>query len=240
MQATSFSLPNAQEKPAYVQTLFQRVAKYYDLMNDLMTFGLHRLWKHQACARLNLPQNAKALDVCCGTGDLAFIIHQQSPSAQITGLDFCPEMLAVARKRLAAKKIDATFLQGDALALPFEDNAFDGAIISYGLRNVADYQACLAEMTRVVKPGGSVVILDMSHPKGLANLLTSIYRFQLLPLLGKLIANDPDAYRYLSNSIFFYPTQPQLAQLMGEVGLNQVGYQNKLGGICALHWGQKA
>jgi len=240
MQApSSFTLPSRQEKPSYVQNLFTRIAKYYDLMNDVMTLGLHRLWKLQACRRLALSPSSHVLDVCCGTGDLAFTLAQLYPQASITGLDFCAEMLEIAEKRVRQKRVAAKFLQGDAMALPFEGNAFDGVVIGYGLRNVANYQACLAEMVRVVKPGGYVVVLDMSHPTGVVNWLSAVYRFKIMPWMGKFVANDPEAYRYLSNSIFFYPTQTELVDMMGQAGLSHVAYQNKMGGVCALHWGQK-
>ncbi|MCA9788697.1 MAG: bifunctional demethylmenaquinone methyltransferase/2-methoxy-6-polyprenyl-1,4-benzoquinol methylase UbiE [Cyanobacteria bacterium HKST-UBA05] len=238
--ATSFALPSVQEKPTYVQNLFARVASYYDMMNDVMSFGLHRLWKRQACRKLALPRNGRVLDVCSGTGDLAVMLHRQYPTVAITALDFCPEMLAIGQRRAVAQGVPAAFEQGDALALPYADNAFDGVIIGYGLRNVAHYDRCLSEMVRVVKPGGYVVVLDMSHPKGLANVISGFYRFTIMPLMGKCVANDPDAYRYLANSIFFYPDQSKLAHMMAEAGLGHVAYENKLGGICALHWGQKS
>lgn len=235
----AFTLPSTQEKPSYVQRLFTRIARYYDLMNDLMSLGMHRLWKRQACQLLNLKPGDSVLDVCCGTGDLEFYLANQTESLDIVGLDFCEEMLAIGRKRACQKGINAQFIQGDALALPFGDNRFNGAVISYGLRNVADYRRCLTEMYRVLTPGSRIVILDMSHPQHWANLLSFFYRFTLMPLMGKVIAKDPDAYRYLSNSIYFYLSQQELASLMTEVGFQAVQYQNKLGGVCALHWGIK-
>lgn len=239
MNAQPFVLPQTAEKPQYVQQLFSRVAGYYDLMNDFMSAGLHRRWKQQACQWLNLQSGQSVLDVCCGTGDLELMLAKQTPGIQVTGLDFCQPMLDLAQDRLTQAGVHATLVQGDALALPFEANQFDGAIISYGLRNVADYQQCLTEMVRVLKPGGRLVILDMSHPEPWMNGLSQVYRFHVMPWMGRLVANDPDAYRYLSNSIYFYLTQVQLADLMQQVGLTQVRYENRMGGICAIHEGVK-
>jgi len=235
VESTTFTLPQVQEKPGYVQKLFGRIAPYYDIMNDLMTMGLHRQWKKDACRLLNVKFGDTVLDICCGTGDLEIYLNQIYPGIQPTGLDFCEPMLDIARKRCT----NAQFIQGDALALPFEDNCFNGAVISYGLRNVADYRQCLAEIHRVIKPGSRVVILDMSHPVGWANTLSAFYRFTIMPLMGRLIANDPDAYKYLAHSIYFYLSQQALAELMQEVGFQKIEYRNLMGGICAMHWGIK-
>ena len=236
----NFQLPTTDEKPEYVQKLFQKVARYYDLMNDCMTFGLHRLWKKKACQLLCLPIQGKVLDVACGTGDLAFYLNKQYPNAELVGLDFCEDMLVIARKRAQDKQLNAQFIQGDGLNLPFENNQFNGAVISYGLRNMADYKRCLSEMVRVIEPGSRVVILDMSHPNKLMGVLSAFYRFQVMPLLGKFIANDTESYKYLSNSIYFYLNQVELVGLMQDSGLTNVQYENLMGGVCALHWGLKA
>lgn len=236
----TFQLPQIQEKPAYVQRLFSRLALRYDLMNDVMTMGLHRLWKKRACRLLELNPGGTVLDVCCGTGDLEFYLAKMG--MDVTGLDFCAEMLDIARRRMqqaGLARLENCFVQGDAMALPFEENRFDGAIISYGLRNVSDYETCLREMRRVVKPGGRIVILDMSHPNPVMNALSTFYRFTVVPLLGKCLADDPEAYRYLTHSIYFYLSQQRLVGLMQQVGLRNVRFENKLGGVCAIHRGVK-
>lgn len=236
---SSFSLPTVDEKPGYVKNLFARIATYYDLMNDLMTFGLHRQWKHQACKRLALTRNNKVLDLCCGTGDLIFYLKRLFPEAQVTGLDFCSEMLEIADKRLRQQSVSATLVQGDALLLPFEDSSFNGAVIGYGLRNVNDYQRCLEELYRVLSPGAKLVVLDMSHPTGLMNMFSWFYRFAVVPLMGKLLANDSNAYCYLSNSIFIYPNQKKLVQMLNCAGFQNVSYRNLLSGVCAIHMGER-
>src|ERR1700733_6766077 len=126
---TQFALPSHEEKPQYVQGLFQRIASHYDLMNDVMTLGLHRLWKRQACRLLQLKPGDSVLDVCCGTGDLALGLKRLFPDVSVTGLDFCEDMLVLARQRAEKSSLGSDFLQGDALALPFEDNRFDGVVI---------------------------------------------------------------------------------------------------------------
>lgn len=235
-----FQLPNTAQKPQYVHALFQRLAGRYDVMNDLMTMGLHRRWKRQACQAVDLPPGGHVLDVCCGTGDLAGIFRSLDPTVKVTGLDFSDEMLAFARDKQAARGWqDVRFVQGDALALPFEANVFDGVIISYGLRNVANYPQALAEMFRVLRPGGIAVVLDMSHPKGWADALTACYRFTVLPWLGRIVAQDADAYRYLAHSVSCYPTQDGLVQMMEAAGWTSVTCRNKWGGVCAMHRGVK-
>ena len=234
-------LPNKDEKPEYVQKLFGKVAQYYDVMNDLMSFGLHRLWKKQATQLLVLPQNttAKILDLCCGTGDIVFYLNKAYPQAQIIGVDFCPEMLSIAAERNKNNLQPGTFIQADAMNLPFEDNTFDGVTIGWGLRNVQDYQQCLSEIYRVLKPAAKLVIIDMSTPTPVMGVMSGFYRHQIMPLIGRIIANDAKSYQYLSYSITFFLNQVQLLSLMQDLGFKNVQYQNKLGGICAIHWGEK-
>lgn len=239
LHLSTYKLPETDEKPVYIRDMFQRLSGYYDLMNDVMTLGLHRLWKKKACRLLELKADASVLDVCCGTGDLTFYLKSMYPAAEVVGLDFCEDMLVLARERNAAKNIPAEFIQGDAMALPFEDNHFNGLIISYGLRNVANYEKCLIELMRVVKPGSKIVILDMSYPTPFIHRISSFHRYSVMPIIGKLLVNDSEAYRYLFNSIYYFMPQKELVQLMEKVGLRKVQYQNLIGGICALHWGTK-
>jgi demethylmenaquinone methyltransferase/2-methoxy-6-polyprenyl-1,4-benzoquinol methylase len=232
-------LPQKEEKSEYVLNMFNRIAKQYDLMNDLMTGGLHRLWKQQVIKQLNIKDNEQVLDLCCGTGDLTVMMADHNSSIFVTGLDFSEQMLEFARTR-KSKLGNVTFLQGDAMKLPFEDNCFDKITISFGLRNVTDYEACLREVFRVCKTSGKLVILDLSHPTGFWDKASQFYRFQLLPTLGKIIANDKNAYAYLPNSISNYPNQENLASLMQKASWQQVNYTNLFGGVIAIHEGYKA
>lgn len=240
-------LPSTQEKRAYVHKMFGNIAAKYDLMNDLMTFGLHRLWKREVCSILKIQQGQRVLDLCCGTGDLTVMLTQnlqgKSQVEEVIGLDFSEEMLSFARERKLQEKQNIKFIQGDALELPFPDNSFDRCSISFGLRNVSDYLKCLKEIFRVCKTGAKLVILDLSHPEGKASWFwdyaTRPYRFFLLPLIGKLFAGDSTAYAYLPNSIKIYPNQESLINLMKEAGFEEVACKNLFGGLLAIHEGSK-
>ncbi|MBK8190677.1 MAG: bifunctional demethylmenaquinone methyltransferase/2-methoxy-6-polyprenyl-1,4-benzoquinol methylase UbiE [Vampirovibrionales bacterium] len=228
-----YTLPEPARKPHYVQALFSRIAGHYDLMNDVMTFGLHRRWKARACRALRLEAGQRALDLCCGTGDLALEILRQTPTARVVGVDFCEEMLAIARRRL--RDAPCELMQGDAMRLPFEDDAFDGVVIAYGLRNVADAEGCLREIARVLRPGGRLAILEMSRPTPLLHGLSRGWRFAILPILGRLIARDGEAYQYLPHSAQAFPPQHALVEMMTRVGLQDARFENLMGGVCALH-----
>lgn len=230
-------LPEAQEKAPFVQQLFNRISPFYDQMNDVMTMGMHRLWKKEACQKLNVAANSKLLDVCCGTGDLSFYLAKTYTQSKITGIDFSFNMLEVAHQRnsLANQTQQITFIQGDALALPFEDTSFDGAVIAYGLRNVSNYDTCLSELHRILKPEAKLAILDMSHPQGLMKYLTAPYRYLVVPVIAKFLVNDPKAYAYLTQSIHFFPNQQKLTQMLLDTGFREVTLKNYFGGTCALH-----
>jgi len=236
-------LPSPEQKAEFVRTMFDGIASKYDLMNDLITVGLHRLWKEEVCKRLNLTKGLKVLDLCCGTGDLSVMLLKSCLGAEIVGLDFSEDMLSFARKRMEQAsgegKIPLSFVQGDALNLPFPEREFDRVVISFGLRNVADYERCLREAFRVCKDGGKLVILDLSHPSGFWDWISRPYRYCILPFLGKLIAANQNAYAYLPLSIQSYPTQSQLVDLMGAVGWKRSRFNNLFGGLLAFHEGYK-
>lgn len=238
----NFNFKTPAEKEFFVKNLFDRISSYYDYMNDLITFGLHRTWKKQACKLLNLnsSHDRKLLDLACGSGDIAFYLEKIYPEASITGVDFSPKMLEIAEKKAKKKSSKVNFIQGDALNLPFEKDFFDGAIISYGLRNMSDYGACLKELNRVIKPNGKLIILELSHPEGFVKTMTSIYRFKILPMLGMLFAKDHNAYSYLPNSIMNYPRPEELIEIMKKNGWEkEVSYKVIFGGVCAIHRGTK-
>jgi demethylmenaquinone methyltransferase/2-methoxy-6-polyprenyl-1,4-benzoquinol methylase len=226
-----------QDKSSYIQNLFNSIAQKYDWMNDLMTFGLHRLWKAELIRELNLSSGDKVLDLCCGTGDVALLAAKKFPQAEIFAVDFSEEMLKLARRKSDLSNLK--FIQGDAMSLPFSNDTFKAVFISFGLRNVSDYELCLKEINRVCCAGAKLSILDMSHPKGFFDLLSGFYRFTIVPLFGKLFAKDNDAYNYLPNSIYQYPDQERLSKLMEQTGWKDVSFKNLFGGVIAFHRGVK-
>lgn len=230
-------------KAGLVGRVFDSVASRYDLMNDAMSFGIHRLWKRFAIDQAAVRTGQKVLDVAGGTGDLsAAFARQAGPTGLVTVADINASMLDVGRARLADRGIagNVEFVQADAEDLPFPDNHFDCVTIAFGLRNVTRQDRALASMYRVLKPGGRLLVLEFSKPvlPGL-NTVYDAYSFNILPKLGKLIANDEASYRYLVESIRKHPDQETLKGLMDAAGFERVHYFNLTGGIVALHKGYK-
>lgn len=224
-------------KASRVQQMFNRIAPTYDLLNDCISFGMHRQWKRQACKMLCLQPGAQVLDVCTGTGDLTALLRQHvGTTGTVVGIDFSEEMLTVARKRFSNTQ-NVTFQQGDALALPLETNRFDGAIVSFGLRNVADISQAVAEMVRVIKPGGWVVNLDTAPNPSLPGYW--FYFSKVMPLLGRLLSMDPTAYGYLSSSTRSFLEPPELAALFKAQGLVNVSIRPLAFGSVSVQAGQK-
>jgi demethylmenaquinone methyltransferase/2-methoxy-6-polyprenyl-1,4-benzoquinol methylase len=231
------TMPQAASRAQQVQQMFNRIAPRYDLLNDCISFGMHRLWKGHACAKLNLPPGGQVLDVCCGTGDLTrYLLKHVGDTGHVTGLDFSEQMLAVARQRFAALA-NVRFLQGDAMAIPLEENRFDGAIVSFGLRNVTDITQTLAEMTRVVKPGGWVVNLDTAPNPKMPGYW--FYFSQVMPRLGRLVSQDRGAYRYLSESTRQFLEPAELAERFRQVGLTRITCETLSMGSVSIQAGQK-
>ncbi|MEB3286552.1 MAG: bifunctional demethylmenaquinone methyltransferase/2-methoxy-6-polyprenyl-1,4-benzoquinol methylase UbiE [Vampirovibrionales bacterium] len=235
-----------EEKAADVQAMFDRIARTYDLLNDCISFGMHRQWKRRAIQRLQLPKgqdNIHVLDVCTGTGDLAGYFLEsfeksESLLSRITGLDFSQEMLAIARKRFPQSQFPAiSFEQGDAMALPYADNTFDAAIISFGLRNIVDIPKAIAEMTRVVKPGAWVLNLDTSPTPKLPGYW--LYFKTVMPIIGRLLSMDPKAYAYLSQSTEKFLSPAALVSVFQQAGLRQVACENLMFASVSMQWGQK-
>jgi demethylmenaquinone methyltransferase / 2-methoxy-6-polyprenyl-1,4-benzoquinol methylase len=207
-------------KAVYVQSMFNRIAGTYDLLNDCISFGMHRLWKNKACDLLQLQPGHQVLDVCTGTGDLLPRLAQRvANQGQVIGLDFSEEMLEVGRKRFTDLS-NIQWQQGDAMALPFEDNTFDGAIVSFGLRNVSDIQKTVNEMARVVKPGGWVVNLDTNPKPAMPGF--KLYFSMLMPMIGQLFSMDKKAYQYLSESTWHFLTPEELGAIFQQAGLTHV------------------
>ncbi|MBV9345223.1 MAG: class I SAM-dependent methyltransferase [Gammaproteobacteria bacterium] len=231
------------EKTRRVRGVFDSVADRYDLMNDLMSGGAHRLWKRFTLSVANLRRGQRALDVAGGSGDLAVGLARQVGAQGLVILsDINAAMLARGRDRLidAGLVRQVRCVQADAAALPFPDHSFDCVTIGFGLRNVTDKPAALACMRRVLRPGGQLLVLEFSHPvlPGLAPLYDA-YSFHVLPRLGRVVTGDADSYRYLAESIRMHPDQAQLLELMRAAGLEDCRYHNLSGGIVALHRGYK-
>ena len=231
------------EKARRVRGVFDSVAGNYDLMNDLMSAGVHRLWKRFTLSLANLRPGQKALDVAGGTGDLAAGMARQVGERGLVILtDINAAMLARGRDRLINDGLvgNMRYVQANAERLPFADNTFDCITIGFGLRNVTDKAAALTSLRRALKPGGQLLVLEFSHPvsAGLKSLY-DVYSFRVLPLLGKLVASDADSYRYLAESIRMHPNQEALLGMMQTAGLEGCRYHNLTGGIVAVHRGYK-
>jgi demethylmenaquinone methyltransferase/2-methoxy-6-polyprenyl-1,4-benzoquinol methylase len=229
------------EKAKRVAGVFASVAPRYDMMNDLMSAGLHRLWKAFALGRTGLRPGDRALDVAAGTGDLTVgMARQVGPTGEVLHTDINGEMLEVGRERIVDEGLvdRVRTLQADAERLPFASECFHAVTIGFGLRNVTDKDAALRELARVTRPGGRVLVLEFSAP--VLPLLRTVYdqySFKVLPALGDLVAGDAASYRYLAESIRKHPDQPTLAGMMTAAGLEDVAYHNLAGGIVALHVG---
>ena len=233
----------ASEKAGMVADVFHSVASKYDIMNDAMSLGIHRLWKQFAIAQVGVRPGHTVLDLACGTGDLSMKMSPQAgPDGLIIASDINASMLQNGRDRLIDKGIinNVLYVQSDAEKLPFADNTVDRITIGFGLRNVTDQSAALASMYRCLRPGGRLVILEFSKPvlPGL-NKIYDLYSFKILPRLGSIIANDEASYRYLAESIRKHPDQETLKNMMAGVGFDRPHYHNLSGGIVAVHKGYK-
>jgi demethylmenaquinone methyltransferase / 2-methoxy-6-polyprenyl-1,4-benzoquinol methylase len=216
--------------PDAVRTMFDRIAPVYDAMNRVMTVGLDVRWRRLAAAAAVTP-GAAVLDAACGTGDLA-IADLKAGAVKVTGLDFSEQMLVRARR----KEPRIEWVQGDMLALPFEDASFDAATVGFGVRNVADLERALAELRRVLRPGGKLAILEITQPRGALRPFFSLWFDRVVPLLGKVLPGG-NAYTYLPASVKRFPDAERLAELMRANGLGGVGFRLLGGTIVALHVG---
>lgn len=227
-----------QTRAARVNDLFAAIAPRYDLINDFQSFGLHRFWKRRLVALSGVQAGHRALDLCCGTGDIAFALARTG--ATVTGLDFSEAMLAVARsrqkKRGAALPCPVHFQHGDAMRLPFPDASFDLTTVGYGLRNLADWKTGLAEMRRVTRPGGRLLVLDFGKPGNRAwRALYFAYLRLAVPLFGKMFCRDAAAYAYILESLRHYPAQRGVEEQMRALSCTGVRVVNFLGGMMSLN-----
>jgi demethylmenaquinone methyltransferase/2-methoxy-6-polyprenyl-1,4-benzoquinol methylase len=245
----------ATEKVALVHGVFKNVASSYDVMNDVMSGGIHRVWKDAACARLNPQPGEVILDVAGGTGDIARRLAKlaraakmrrmargyEAKDADIRIIDYNEAMIMAGREKSMKSSRDEREISwsvGDAMQLALPDDAADAYIISFGIRNVADVQQALNEARRVLKPGGRFFCLEFSHPTASAVAkIYETYSFKVIPFMGELVAHDRDSYQYLVESIKRFPNQETLKAMMQKAGFHRVSYTNFSGGICALHEG---
>ena len=229
-----------EDKAARVRGVFASVAQKYDVMNDLMSAGLHRAWKAYAVARSGIRPGQRVLDVAGGTGDLAHAFATRSgPEGQVWLTDINGAMLGVGRDRMIDRGLDLPVAQCDAEKLPFADDSFDLVSVAFGLRNMTRKDIALAEMHRVVKPGGRLLVLEFSKVRAPLAGAYDLYSFNLLPWLGKHVARDEASYRYLAESIRMHPDQETLKTMMLAAGFDSVDYSNLTAGVAALHRGFK-
>ena len=254
-----------EERATKVHALFATIARRYDLINDVQSFGMHRRWKRRLVTLANVKPGACALDVCCGTGDLAFALAAEG--AEVTGLDFSEAMLAVAKSKVQSPKskvrgsvvrsqksdtsanpisdlrplASIRFFHGDAMNLPFADGAFDLVTVGYGLRNLARWETGLTEMARVARPGGRLLVLDFGKPdNAFWRTIYFGYLRLIVPVFGLLFAGHADAYAYILESLKHYPAQRGVEAKMRELGLKNVRVINFLGGAMSINLGEKS
>jgi demethylmenaquinone methyltransferase/2-methoxy-6-polyprenyl-1,4-benzoquinol methylase len=232
------------EVAAHVREMFGRIAPRYDLLNHLLSLDIDKLWRRRVARTFSAvlhDANARALDLCCGTGDLAFAFRREAPTgAQIIGSDFAPEMLVRARAKAAPAGAAVEFVEADALRLPFADGSFDLVSCAFGFRNLANYERGLQEIRRVLKAGGAAGILEFAEPPG--KVFGAFYRFyfrHVLPLLGELISGNASAYKYLPSSVGKFPPPEALKSLFERAGFADVQFERWTGGIVTLHSGRK-
>jgi demethylmenaquinone methyltransferase/2-methoxy-6-polyprenyl-1,4-benzoquinol methylase len=225
-----------------VNRMFDRVASHYDLLNSVMSAGLHHRWRERAADRAALEPGGSALDVCCGTGDLTLeLASRVAPGGSVVGCDFSEPMLDLAREKVAARgAANIRFEWADALRLPYDGGRFDAVTVGFGVRNLADIDAGLRELARVLRPGGRLVVLEFTAPRRPPfSTFYSIWFDRIVPVLGRL-TNDPAAYSYLAESVKSFPDPPGLAAKLDAAGLGGIRYTILAGGIVTIHSGVRA
>lgn len=220
----------ASREPAAVRRMFDRIARRYDLANHLLSGGIDFWWRHRAAELVRQWRPARVLDLATGSGDLALAIARKLPQAEVTGVDFSPEMLAIAR----AKGLERIVL-ADALNLPFPDGSFDCVTVAFGLRNMADWGAALREMARVTAPSGHLLVLEFSLPRGAVQPLYRLYLHRGVPILAALVTGQKDAYQYLAASIEKFPSGHEMTKLIDGHGFVQAGARSLSGGIASMY-----
>lgn len=228
------------EQARRVREMFGNIASRYDLLNHLLSGNIDKRWRREVAKTLaaQLPRGeTRILDVACGTGDLSLTL-KTGVEAKVVGIDFCHPMLAIAKTKAASQQLSIPFVEGDALRLPFADRSFEAATIGFGLRNLTSLDGGLRELLRVLKPGGTVAVLEFSKPRiPVLRWLFQIYFTKVLPLFGGIISGSRSAYEYLPDSVSRFPDQEQLVERMIQAGFEKVSFRNFSGGIAALHLG---
>ncbi|GLV48097.1 demethylmenaquinone methyltransferase [Thermus sp. LT1-2-5] len=228
-----------EEKAKRVRRMFSEIAPRYDLLNRLLSLGADVRWRRRAVALALEKSPRRILDLATGTGDLALLLKAKAPVAEVVGVDFAPPMLEIARKKAQARGLEVRFLEADALALPFPEGAFDAITVAFGFRNFADYGKALAELHRVLAPGGRLVLLEFPPPPtGAFGLVYRVYFQRVLPFLGGVISGNFGAYRYLPESVEAFPPPEALKGLMERAGFS-VRYELLTFGVAAIHVGDK-
>ncbi len=228
-------------KSVYVREMFASIAPRYDAANRVLTAGLDEAWRRRAIRLLAPPSGGTVLDLCCGTGDVAFHLLRTDPALRVTGIDFCAPMLALARERATREAHgDAEFVEGDVTELPFTEDSFDGATMAFSLRNVVDIDAVLQETLRVLRPGARFVNLDVSKPpNALWRRCFNLYFYGVVPLVGGLVGGSRQAYAYLPSSLTHHPDAEHLRERFERAGFVQARYVAIMGGAIAIHVGTK-
>lgn len=225
-------------KGSVIRELFDRIAARYDYANTAMTAGLDEWWRLAAVGQLHAADDGHLLDLCCGTGALSRVLARRVPEGLVDAVDFSPKMIDIARAH--AQPGNIVFHVGDVLALPFDDNTFDGAAMAYSMRNIVDVAACLREIARVLKPGASFINLEVGKPPNpLLRRLFSFYFYKVVPLIGRTAGGDAAAYRYLPQSLVNFPDVDSVAALFQSNGFAHVRYVRMMGGVAVLHIGTK-
>ncbi len=227
-------------KSGFVRDMFASIAPRYDLTNRVLTGGLDERWRRRAIGVLAPQPGTRILDCCCGTGDLVLHLLRVHPSLEVMGIDFCAPMLDRARRRARAARRAATFVQGDVMSMPFDDDAFDGATMGFSLRNVVDVDVTLREILRVLRPGGRFVNLDVSKaPNRAFKRIFDLYFYRIVPLVGGIVGGSRMAYTYLPNSLTHHPNAPELRERFVRAGFKDAGFLPLMGGAIAVHYGTK-
>ena len=235
-----FSEIDIEEKEPLVKEVFSSVASKYDLMNDLMSFGLHRFWKRYVATNISIKDNDHILDLAAGSGDLSILFKKKNPKASIIHSDINQSMLEEGQKKIIDHGLIIPSMLINAEQIPFPDNSFNVVSIGFGLRNMTNKQSVLTEVLRCLKPGGQIVILEFSKIHSSLEKIYDLFSFKIIPKIGKQIANDEKSYQYLAESIRMHPDQETLLHMLNEAGFCKTSYTNLSAGVVAVHSGYKS